>query len=189
MTTRAKHRPALIEAAARLFRRQGYAATGTNEILAESGAPRGSLYYYFPEGKEEIGAAALEAAGKTVTRTLTALAADTSSPADFVRAYLELLAGWLEQSGYRDGCPISTTLLETAPASQKIAAAGQSAFQHWQAAIEEVLTRHGWPEARRAGTANLILSVIEGALILARAAQSPEPLNAAAEELALILEH
>lgn len=46
----------ILEAAARLFERQGYHATGLNEIIRESSAPKGSLYYYFLDGKEQIGA-------------------------------------------------------------------------------------------------------------------------------------
>ena len=59
MGARPKHRDNLIYTAARLFRQQGYAATGINDILREAGAPKGSFYHYFPGGKEELGAAAI----------------------------------------------------------------------------------------------------------------------------------
>ncbi len=54
-----KHRSAIIAAAAKLFRRQGYAATGINEIADAAGAPKGSLYHYFPDGKDQIAEAAV----------------------------------------------------------------------------------------------------------------------------------
>ena len=69
-----RHRRAIVETAVRLFRKQGYAATGLNQIVEESGAPKGSLYHYFPDGKLAIAAEAVRLAGETVQRTLTELA-------------------------------------------------------------------------------------------------------------------
>ena len=187
MTKRAKHKPALIETAARLFRRQGYMATGTNEILAESGAPRGSLYYYFPGGKEEIGTAAVEAAGRRVTATLQKLSDEAASPAAFVQTYVDLLIGWLEASDFRDGCPISTTLLETIPASPAIGKVGKQVFADWTQVIATLMEKHGWPAPHKGPAATFILSSIEGALILARTEQSGTPLKDVADQLGLFL--
>ncbi len=52
-----------LAAAAKLFRQQGYRGTALHDILAAGGSPRGSLYFHFPKGKEEIGEAALTLAG------------------------------------------------------------------------------------------------------------------------------
>src|SRR5271165_4876433 len=76
----AQHRQAIVRAAVALFRKQGFAATGLNEILSRSGAPKGSLYHYFPGGKAELGEAAVRQAGATVTRTLSALRDETPGP-------------------------------------------------------------------------------------------------------------
>lgn len=187
MGRRAEHERALLVEAARLFRRQGYAATGTNEILAAAGAPRGSLYYYFPGGKEEIGAKAIEAAAKQVTLTLKELAAEARDPADFVERYVEKLIGWLAQSGWREGCPITTTLLENAPDSGPITAVGRVAFAHWQRVVADVLVRHDWPATRAPATARLILAAIGGAQVQARAEAGPAPLEDCAAELRQLL--
>ena len=114
----------MVWAAAKLFRRQGCSATGLRDILAASGAARGSLYHHFPGGKEEIGAAAVTAAGGLVTETFVELAKVAHSPGDFLHRYTDLLVHWLEASKFRDGCPITTTLLETTPESAAISAAG-----------------------------------------------------------------
>lgn len=185
---RAQHEAALLAEAARLFRRKGYAATGTNEILAAAGAPRGSLYYYFPGGKEEIGARAIEEAGKLVTLTLKRLTAETDSPADFVERYAGMLAGWIEKSGYRDGCPVTTTLLENAPDSEAITRVGREAFRHWRRTVEAMLAKHGWPEERRPATARMIMMALNGAQTHARAEGSTEPLQECARELRMLLE-
>ncbi|MFC4349101.1 TetR/AcrR family transcriptional regulator [Kordiimonas lipolytica] len=184
---RSKHEAALIHAAAVLFRKQGYAATGTAEILKRSGAPRGSLYYYFPEGKEAIGAAALEAASKVATRTFRELAGSAESPADFVQAYAALLSQWMEKSGFTDGCPVATTVLETVPTSDIITPVAKASFGHWQQAITDMLLSHDWPRARVRATATLILSAFEGALISARVERSSRPILDAADELSILL--
>ena len=61
-------------AAARLFRRQGYHGTALHDILEAAGSPRGSLYFHFPKGKEEIGEMALTLAGEGVRQAIAAAA-------------------------------------------------------------------------------------------------------------------
>src|SRR3979490_3223935 len=107
-----KHRAPIVDAAVRLFRRQGYAGTGLNDIVDASGAPKGSLYHYFPAGKASIAVAAVEEAGARVASTMAALGNETRSTGDLLRGHARLLAGWMRKSGFRDGCPITTVLLE-----------------------------------------------------------------------------
>lgn len=186
MGAAARHREKLIGSAITLFRRQGYAATGLNEILALSGAPKGSLYHYFPKGKEELGAEAVAQAGALVAATLRQLHDTSETAAQFLDAYCALLAGWVEKSGYREGCPIATTLLETVPQSERIGAAGRAAFAEWTAIIASVHTRDGMaPEAAQA-RAGLDLAAIEGALLLMRVQQSLAPLQNVARALSAL---
>ncbi len=186
MGAAARHREKLIGSAITLFRRQGYAATGLNEILALSGAPKGSLYHYFPKGKEELGAEAVRQAGAAVTAVLGQLRDSTTTAPQFIEAYCTLLGGWVEKSGYSEGCPIATTLLETVPQSERIAAAGRAAFDEWTAIIAAVHQRDGMaPEAARA-RAGLDLAAIEGALLLMRVQQSPAPLQNVARALSAL---
>ena len=171
-----------------LFRRHGYAATGLNDIVEESGAPKGSLYHYFPDGKDAIGAAAIAFAGARVTKTLQDLSKHHGSAAGLVKAYGALLAGWMEKSGFRDGCPITTTLLETAPQSKDILNNSAQAFAAWRAMFAEALRRDGAPKAQAERLARFALSAMEGSLILARAEQSGRPIVEAAAEIARAFE-
>ena len=66
---------------ARLIEKQGYHATGLNEIIRESNTPKGSLYYYFPGGKEQIGAEAILEAGKIISGRLRGVLAGETPPA------------------------------------------------------------------------------------------------------------
>jgi TetR/AcrR family transcriptional repressor of lmrAB and yxaGH operons len=160
----------------RLFRRQGYASTGLQQIVDESGAPKGSLYHYFPSGKEAIGEAAVAMAGGLIREMLEGHAARHADPTAFVRAWCRTMAGWMEESGFHSGCPIATTLLETAPRSPAITAAGAAAIDSWVAVVGAVLARGGLGTREAKSRAQLLVAAMEGALILARVRRSARPI-------------
>jgi len=176
MGNAARHKESLVRTAMRLFRRQGYASTGLQQILAESGAPKGSLYHYFPSGKEAIGEAAVELAGGLMHEMLSELAARHRDPRAFLRAYARTMAGWMEESGFHSGCPIATTLLETAPQSPAITAAGGRAIDSWVDVISGVLERDGTKARAARSRAQLVVAAMEGALVLARVRRSTRPI-------------
>lgn len=176
MARAALHKENLVRTAMRLFRRQGYASTGLQQIVAESGAPKGSLYHYFPSGKEALGEAALTLAGGMMHEMLAGLAVRHTSPKRFLRAYCEVMAGWMEESGFRSGCPVATTLLETAPDSPAITAAGQRAIDGWIDVVAGVLGRDGMPPREAKARAQLVIAAMEGALLLSRIRRSTRPI-------------
>ncbi len=182
-----KHRGAIVRAAATLFRRNGYAATGINEIAEVAGAPKGSLYHYFPAGKDQIGEAAVRFAGKGVVATLEKLEQEHRTAAAMMQAYCRLLVGWMAKSKFRDGCPISTTLLESAPQSAAIALSGREAFAAWRGVIARALLRDGFSRAEARRLSTLVVSAIEGSLILARVESSAEPIEDVAKSLVTVL--
>jgi TetR/AcrR family transcriptional regulator, lmrAB and yxaGH operons repressor len=188
MSAPPKHRDAIVQAAATLFRRNGFAATGINEIVKFSGAPKGSLYHYFPNGKDEIAVAAICFSGNALKATLEKLGQKHKSTAALIRAYCQLLASWMAKSGFRDGCPITTTLLESAPQSAGVAAAGREAFDGWCAVIARALVLDGFGKAEAMQLATLTISALEGALILARIESSARPINDVAKSLAKFLQ-
>ncbi|MCB1413818.1 MAG: TetR family transcriptional regulator [Xanthobacteraceae bacterium] len=197
--TKLKHRPgkrpgnrpsprdAIVRAAATLFRRRGFAATGINEIVAQSGAPKGSLYHYFPHGKDQIAEAALRFAGQGTVATLDQLARKTASGAALVRAYCRLVAGWMAKSEFRDGSPIATVLLEAAPDSREISAAGREVFAGLRDTIAGRLVADGFGRAEARRRALMAVAAIEGALILARTERSAAPIEDVGRALAAAL--
>jgi TetR/AcrR family transcriptional repressor of lmrAB and yxaGH operons len=186
MAMPAQHRQALVRAAVALFRKQGYAATGLSDILARSGAPKGSLYHYFPGGKAELGEAAVRQASATVTATLSQLRDQSPDAAELIRSYVELIASWMRKSNWRDGCPIATTLLETAGDLPLVSAAGREAFADWTAVLSSALDSEGVDpaDARRLG--RFAISALEGALIQAKVERDAAPLLEARDELAAV---
>jgi TetR/AcrR family transcriptional repressor of lmrAB and yxaGH operons len=182
-----KHRQAIIDTCVTLFRRNGYSATGLNDIVEASGAPKGSLYHYFPAGKSSIAEAAVEEAGKRVAETLRKLSKETSSTGDLLKAHAKLLAGWLKTSGFRAGCPITTVLLELAPEDRAVTNAGRKAYADRLAILKDKLIADGIPDRRADRLAILCTSAMQGALIQARVERSGGPVLTAAEELAELL--
>ena len=177
MAPATKHKDGLVRTAMRLFRRQGYASTGLQQILAESGAPKGSLYHYFPAGKEELGAAAVRLAAQLMGEMLSDLAARHKRPAAFVKAYCAVMSKWMEESEFRSGCPIATTMLETAPHSPELTRAGTEAFDRWIAIISAVFVADGASKAEAKTKAQSLIAAMEGALVLARVRQSSSPIR------------
>ncbi|MDB5609442.1 MAG: yxaF [Bradyrhizobium sp.] len=175
-----------LAAAARLFRQQGYHGTALHDILAAGGSPRGSLYFHFPKGKEEIGEATLTLAGEAVRQAI-AHAAETSENAEaFLTRIARGMASDLEKSGYSEGCPIATTALETSAQSDVLGAATRTAFQKWENEIKRGLERFGMTTDDADLVATTVLSQLEGALLLARTYRSLAPMHRAEQALKLL---
>ena len=143
-----RSRAALIDKAATLFRRQGYAATGLNQILDEAGVKPGSLYHHFPQGKQQLAAAVVDTAGAGIEQLLRRFLATGRPVADIVDRWIDVLAAGLA-GDQRDGCPIEPIATESVNASPAVRAASARAFKGWCAAIEERLRSDGWPAPTR----------------------------------------
>ena len=184
MPNAAVHKDNLTSTAMRLFRRQGYASTGLQQILAESGSPKGSLYYYFPNGKEQLGEAAVRLAGRLVGETLTELADQHGNDAAaFVKGYCKVMANWMQESEFRSGCPVATTLLETVPQSPAMTQAGESVLDAWTDIIAGVFIASGLTKRVAKERAQLVIAAMEGALLLSRVRRSVQPILDIAKHL------
>ena len=176
-----------LAAAARLFCRQGYHGTALQDILAASGAPRGSLYFHFPRGKEEIAEGAIALGGKAVRAFIAQAAEGSRSAESFVVNLAKGMAANLEASDFREGCPLATTVLEIATDSEAIGNAAREAFAAWEREIAQALVRFGSHEKQAVTVATAILSQLEGALLLARTYRSLQPMRRAEDTLRLLV--
>ena len=173
----------LVAATAELLQRQGYHATGLAQIVEESGAPRGSLYFYFPGGKEELACAALAEAGSAWRERLETLVNDTPDLLAALDAVCNTLGDALEASGFELGCPVATVALEASSASEPVRATCASHFAQWERSIAARLRGSGVPRATAAELAVTVLATVEGALLLAKVERSRRPLRHAAKVL------
>jgi TetR/AcrR family transcriptional repressor of lmrAB and yxaGH operons len=173
-----RSRAALVDTAALLFRRQGYAATGVNQILEAADVKAGSLYHHFPNGKQELAAAVVDTVGGGIERRLRTFL-DTGAPvADIVDGWIDLLASGLS-SDHRDGCPVEPIATESVNASPQVRDASARAFAGWCRAVADRLRADGWPDADARQAALAVIALIEGALILSRIAGDATALDAA----------
>ena len=166
-------RQRLLAAGERLFRTQGYAGTGLKELTEVAGAPWGSLYHFFPGGKEQLGAEVMRYAGALYARGIAATFMRFTDPAEAAERMFLSEASVLSASDYRDGCPIASVTLDIASTSEDLRAACAEAFASWLQAIAAGLAAAGAPDETAKALAGFILSALEGAIVLARAAKNP----------------
>jgi AcrR family transcriptional regulator len=169
-------RDRIVEASAELLRRQGYAATGVKQIVTEAQAPFGSLYHFFPGGKEELGAEAIRTSGALYELLIGAVFDPAPDLVTGVRTFFNGAAEHLRETDYADACPIATVALEVSSSSETMRRACAEVFERWIAAGARRHAAAGLSEARARELTIAMLAALEGAFVLARALRSTEPL-------------
>jgi AcrR family transcriptional regulator len=172
-------RERILYASAELFRRHGYTGTGLKQVVAQAEAPFGSLYHFWPGGKEQLGEEVIRTSGVFYLQLWHAIADPAPDPVTAIEAFFAGAAQTLRDTDYADACPIATIALEVASKHETLRAATADAFTSWIAAISAFLEDAGLDgaTARRLGLSTL--SGLEGAFVLCRALRSTEPLEAA----------
>ncbi len=170
-------RQQLVETAARLFQSRGFHGTGLSLILEESGAPKGSFYHHFPGGKDELAVAAMQWSSLEIEDFIETAFKDAKTFQAGAKAFGVRLADWFEKSGFSEGCPVASVLLETAPESDDLRREALAIFDLWIGALESQARRLGYNHSRK--TAEALMMGLEGAWLLARARQSRKPFEIA----------
>jgi AcrR family transcriptional regulator len=183
---RTETRQRMIESAARLFQRHGYHGVSWRGLVDAAGTPWGSISHHFPGGKEELGVAAIELGSDFLASVIERCFADADAPDTAVRQWFRTTADFVRASEFRAGCPVAIVALETAPDSEALTAASRAAFERWEGLVAEKLAATGVRRGRAREVAGLVLTLLEGALLLARVHASTAPLDRAgmhAEEI------
>lgn len=170
-------RERFVAMTAKLMSRRGYAATGLNEIVEKSGAPKGSLYHFFPKGKEQLAEAAVDWAADLFLQTMGEAVARAGSAAEAVGGLAAQVAVWMEQSGCKDGSPLTIVAVETGAFSEPLRLACQRGYQAWADALADQLRRDGKSAKEASDLALWAIASLEGAVVLARTQHSAEPLR------------
>jgi AcrR family transcriptional regulator len=174
-------RDRIVETSAELFRRQGYAATGVKQIVTAAQAPFGSVYHFFPGGKEQLGAEAIRTSGALYEQLIPAVFDHAPDLVTGVRDFFRLAGEHLRETDYVDACPIATIALEVSSTSETLRVACAEEFESWIAAGSALHERGGLSRAKARELTIGMLAALEGAFVLARAARSTEPLAIAGE--------
>ncbi len=168
-----------MDASAELFRRQGYAGTGMKQIAATADAQFGSVYHFFPGGKEQLGEEVIRWSGGLYLQLIEAFFAPAADVATAVEDFFAGAAEHLRETGYADACPIAAVTLDVASTSEPLRQATADVFASWIAATTARFAAAGIaPETARTLAISLFAS-LEGAFVLARAMRDTAPVEIA----------
>jgi AcrR family transcriptional regulator len=181
-------RERIIVATNELFRRHGYNGTTLTQISAASAATIGSIYHFFPGGKEALAVAVVETTGAVYRELFESIVAEAD---DAVAGYVEFFDGAaavLEESDFIDPCPIGTIAREVANTSEPLRQAAKTAFDSWIAAARSHLTAAGIPRDVADELATLFVSTVEGSFVLCRTLRTTSPLIAARRHVVALVD-
>ncbi len=179
-------RDRIIVACNELFRRQGYNGTALSQISAASGAPIGSIYHFFPGGKEALAVAVIDTTAGVYRDLFVAIASGATDPAQAFEDFFAGAAAVLEESDYIDPCPIGGIAREVANTSEPLRIAAAQAFESWIRGATEHLAAAGVPAATADELATVFVALVEGAFVLSRTQRSGEVLIAAGKQMAAL---
>jgi AcrR family transcriptional regulator len=169
----------MVEGTVRLLARRGLHATSFSEVLELTGAPRGSVYHHFPEGKEQLIREAVAFAGARSIQLLESKAGATAL--EITEFFLNLWRELLSRSNFQVGCAVlAVTVAADSPVLLSEAAA---AFRAWRKRLAELLDAGGLGPTSAAGLAATLIAACEGAVVLSRAEQSMEPFDLVAVQM------
>lgn len=181
-------RERIVRTASRLMQRQGYEGTGIKQISREAGATLGSVYHFFPGGKQELAVAAVHHGDREFTDILREVLDAEPDPAKAVLVLTRALAEGLRASDWADGCPVTSTVVGTAGSAPDIRQAADEAFARWRAVVSERLRVTGVAEDEAPALAHTVVNTLEGAELSAQVSRSGEPLEIAGRHLARLID-
>lgn len=182
-------RDAILMTAAHLFQLQGYHATGLNQIIEESGAPKGSLYYHFPNGKEEIAREAIKRMKELVLEKTKEDLRKGETAVEAFKLHVNSIANMCDKNGSMEveGLQISLIASETATTHESLREACNETFIAWQELYSNRLVEFGFnpDHARELGVT--LNALIEGGCMLAVTNKSSYPLRCISNQLEMLL--
>ncbi|WP_042347473.1 TetR/AcrR family transcriptional regulator [Bacillus massiliigorillae] len=187
MSNKRDSRESILEAASRLFNLQGYHATGLNQILKESGAPKGSLYYHFPNGKEQLAIEAVQSMSQIIKTDTKEKLALYSDPVEAFQHLIQELSALFDRIDELEGVPIGLLAAETSLKSEPLRKACQSAFEGIEAIYAQKLIKNGYTEERANDISIVISSMIEGSITRSLTNKNGQPLLLMSESIPLLL--
>ena len=169
----------IVGVSAQMFRRQGYEGTGLKQIVAAAKAPFGSLYHFFPGGKEQLGAEVIRVSGGEFARMGNAILDAAPDIISGLRYLFDGAAQTLRGTDYADACPIATVALEVSSTSEPMRQAAAEVFEGWIDDLQHRFVTAGIAADRSRQLAIATLSLLEGAFIFSRAMRTTQPVEIA----------
>jgi TetR/AcrR family transcriptional repressor of lmrAB and yxaGH operons len=179
LTVPSDARQKMIESAVTLLALRGLEGTAFRKVLERSGAPRGSIYHHFPDGKDQLVEAAIELAGERALGVLDRL--HGSPPKVVTEAFFDLWRAVLVRSNIRAGCAVLAVTVATD--SPDLLDQAASIFRAWRGLIADLFVEGGMAGDAAARLAATLVAASEGAVVLSRAERNLEPFELVAAEL------
>jgi AcrR family transcriptional regulator len=170
------------------FRRRGYNGTSLKHVTAAAHAPTGSLYHFFPGGKDELAAEVITTSGAAYRELFEAIADAAATPGDAVIDFFEGAALVLEESDFIDPCPIGTVAREVASTNEPLRAATERVFQTWVDAAATRLAEAGIAHDNAEQLATAMIAALEGSFVLARAKRDANVLRGTGRVMRRVVE-
>lgn len=174
-------RDRMIATAAAMIGRRGVGGTSFAEVLAESKAPRGSIYYYFPEGKREL----VQEAVAWVTALVVAYQRQclARTPTEVIDHFVGFFQRSLAVSECRNGCPVAAVAIGSYFEEPSLQHLVRESFRSWEAILGQQLRRAGVERSRSRSLATFTVAAVEGALVLCRSEGRSAPLDSVGQLL------
>jgi TetR/AcrR family transcriptional repressor of lmrAB and yxaGH operons len=184
-TKRGSTRTNMLVSAAEVLRERGAAGVTIDEVLARSGAPRGSVYYHFPNGRNQILTEALEYAGEAITEVIDEAAAQGGMY--LVRQFVEFWEGLLVESDFTAGCPVVAAAIGSSVEEPQLTTVAGNILSHWHDALTRAFVADGFEEADAASLAIMCIASLEGAVVLSRSTHRVDPLLDVAAQIEFLI--
>lgn len=176
-----------IDTASSLFANQGYHATGISEILKKSNAPKGSLYYYFPQGKEQLAQEALQKTAEKISTEILDVLTKASTPLEGLQQHLIYIAQKIEKDLFQPNVSISLIALETFSSNEIIRLECERTFQQIQNIYKNSFLKMDLQEEYADFLAMTMVMLTEGAITLSLTKKNTQPLHQLANNLPLLI--
>lgn len=175
----------MLISAAQVLRERGAAGVTIDEVLARSGAPRGSVYYHFPGGRNQILTEALQYAGEAITEVMDDAVAHGGMY--LVRQFVEFWEQLLVKSEFAAGCPVVAAAIGSADDEPALSSLAGGIFTHWRDALTRAFVSDGFDEDQAASLAIMCIASLEGAVVLCRSTRSVDPLQDVAQQVEFLI--
>jgi TetR/AcrR family transcriptional regulator, lmrAB and yxaGH operons repressor len=175
----------MLVSAAELMRERGAAGVTIDGVLARSKAPRGSVYYHFPGGRNQILADALRYAGEVITLRIDTAVADGAQL--LMGTFVDFWAHVLVDSDYAAGCPVVAAATASTDDEPQLTEVAGEIFSRWRDAMARAFERDGFDSAGAQSLATMCIASLEGAVVLCRATRSSAPLREVAANVEFLI--
>lgn len=175
----------MLVSAAEVMRERGAAGVTIDEVLNRSGAPRGSVYYHFPEGRNQILTEALRYAADAITASIDS---NTDGGAlTLLRGFVGVWERLLTDSDFNAGCPVVAAAIGCSGAEPQLTAEAGQIFGRWRTALTRAFVADGFGDADATSLAVMSIAALEGAVVLCRSTRSTDPLRGVHAQLEFLI--